>query len=585
MSSMSASCSPAGGRQSLTPDAGTHMNSRGTALRWAWPAAAALNLLLGLHSYSPPLPLQAGVELVGCTLVGLAHAHLTRTREDWLSSPCWPAALLMVVPLARTADGVLGVLSMLAGGLVASAVVIRVLEQRFSSRSPHVLAALMLGVLALPSRFFVMSQLGVSQVHNRLADQLALAWTPTVRGTSSQEGPPIVLITVDALRWDDGSTMSSYQRLAERGRSWPRAMAGASWTIPSVGTLMTGLLPEEHGAGRIPHGYTTLDPDVSTIAQRLSETGWTTAAIVTNPFLGRALEFDRGFQVWWHPDELPAQPQLLTGVLGSPHRDANRVVDHAITWLDRAPDTGFFLWVHLFEPHVPYDNLPPDSELGSVPSREALIDLPVAQRPLARAAYREEVAHADRAIHRLLNALEERGILDEGVVILTADHGEEFWEHGEVEHGHSHHGEVVDVPLVVVAPGLSPGPQPSVASLLDVSHTIYAIAGLTPGPRGHDLRKPLPVNRIAVAAGNLYGADQRSAKDLLQRVILTEKQDGPHLEAYDQLTDPWEQEPRAATPQSPVAARAAEVRSVAQMHQRGAADLNTEQLEALGYLE
>jgi arylsulfatase A-like enzyme len=96
------------------------------------------------------------------------------------------------------------------------------------------------------------------------------------------------------------------------------------------------------------------------------------------------------------------------------------------------------------------------------------------------AGYAAEVAYVDRHLGRLLDALEAKGVLDSGIVVFTSDHGEEFWEHGGLEHGHSHHAEVLDVPLLLVAPGLAPGPRGGVASLVDVVPTIRAALGDAP---------------------------------------------------------------------------------------------------------
>src|SRR4029450_6199643 len=103
-------------------------------------------------------------------------------------------------------------------------------------------------------------------------------------------------------------------------------------------------------------------------------------------------------------------------------------------------------------------------------------------------------------------------------VVFTADHGEEFWDHGGVEHGHSHHGEVVDVPLVLVAPGVSPGRREGVASLVDVAPTVRAALGLAPG--GLDLRRGVPEDRVAAAWGGLILHIDCSARDARRRVIM-----------------------------------------------------------------
>jgi arylsulfatase A-like enzyme len=162
---------------------------------------------------------------------------------------------------------------------------------------------------------------------------------------------------------------------------------------------------------------------------------------------------------------------------------------------------------------------------------------------LEREAYRKEymleVDYTDRHILRLLRALEARGIFERGAVVFTSDHGEEFWDHGGYEHGHSHHGEVIDVAIALTAPGLRPGEGRGLASLEDVAPTLRAVAGLP--PRGIDLRRGIPPERITRAYGNYYLDHQESLRWRDLRVIIQ----GDEFAAYDLLADPREQHPLA----------------------------------------
>jgi hypothetical protein len=138
---------------------------------------------------------------------------------------------------------------------------------------------------------------------------------------------------------------------------------------------------------------------------------------------------------------------------------------------------------------------------------------------------------------RLIDALDARGHFEQGVVVLTSDHGEELWEHGGFEHGHSHHGEVIDIPLVLVAPGVTPGERTGVAALQDLAPTLRAIAGLPHD--GLDLRRPIPPDRVAHAFGNLYYGPMLSARFGTTRVIVA----GDEMRVYDLATDPLELAP------------------------------------------
>jgi arylsulfatase A-like enzyme len=117
----------------------------------------------------------------------------------------------------------------------------------------------------------------------------------------------------------------------------------------------------------------------------------------------------------------------------------------------------------------------------------------------------------------LLDALEQRNILDQVIIVSTSDHGEEFWEHGGVEHSHSHHREVIEIPLVIVGPGMAPGKREDVASIIDIVPTIRAMIGLK--PQGIDLRNPVDPARIATAYGNGQMEHAQSARNQKVKVI------------------------------------------------------------------
>jgi arylsulfatase A-like enzyme len=191
------------------------------------------------------------------------------------------------------------------------------------------------------------------------------------------------------------------------------------------------------------------------------------------------------------------------------------------------------------------------------------------------------VAYTDTQIGRLLDALESRRVLNEGVVVFTADHGEEFWDHLGVEHGHSHHGEVVDVPLVLVAPGVPAGARPGVASLLDVAPTVRAAVGLA--ANGIDLRKGVPPGRIATAWGGLVQHLDCSARDASRRVIAAGcDHASAAVSAYDLRIDPAELHPAAWDPDDELVHAAWAVRPP----RRGtASQVDRSALRALGYVQ
>ena len=195
-----------------------------------------------------------------------------------------------------------------------------------------------------------------------------------------------------------------------------------------------------------------------------------------------------------------------------------------------------------------------------------------------RKAYRHEVAYTDRHLMRLLDALESKGVFSTGLVILTADHGEEFWDHGFTGHGHQHHTEVVDVALAMVGVGVTGGLRTDEASLLDVVPTLRAVAGLE--PNGVDLRRPIEEERVVSAYGNAYFEPDRSAKRGSVRAVVR-GHDAAERVCFNLSVDPYEQSPSPCDPEDPVleAALAANPAPEAE-----GAVLDAAALEAMGYV-
>ncbi|RME28470.1 MAG: hypothetical protein D6798_02340 [Deltaproteobacteria bacterium] len=393
------------------------------------------------------------------------------------------------------------------------------------------------------------------------------------------DGPPVVIISVDTLRADAASTMDSFQALARRGALWPAAMSTSSWTVPAIASLLTGQTVQQHGAAiNADNRYQGLSDRATPLAVDLAGAGYRTAAFVSNAWLTPALGFDRGFHRYLHADRNFAHRLLIAGVpRRRPAADAETLVDRAIAWVDDAPGSGFFLWVHLVDPHLPYTHAEPGSFAATLTDQRLRSGLPMtpAGRQKVRDAYAAEVAWTDRHVGRLLAALDRRGILDRGAVVLTADHGEEFWEHGFTGHGHQHHGEVVDVALAMVAPGLAPGRRDDPVSLADVAPTLRRIVGLpTDGP---DLRRRQPADRIRTAWGNaFYSAHHRSGRQGDLRLL----DDGAGPRCFDLAADPEEQVPLPC-PAGPLR-DAVEALSPPQSGEIAALDI--ERLEALGYI-
>ncbi|MEZ4237750.1 MAG: sulfatase-like hydrolase/transferase [Myxococcota bacterium] len=547
-------------------------------LALAWAVIPLGELAFAAQGFVRPAAWQIAVELGAFAILAANHVHFA--PRGWLRSPLWPAAVAVGVTLIALAPGgpasrlvyAVGLVGILAGAVAGA--------HRLGTPRAAGLAASLLAVVAQRWAVLAWDDEGRSAVDGPatvLLDEL----TPLPASGSGSDGPPVVLVTVDTLRWDHLVRTRAWQRLAERGRAFPRAMSTSSWTLPAMASLLTGELPASHGAtARTNGGYQGVDPAAPRLPVDLARAGYTTAAVFSNAWLTDALGFRAGFHRFWHVNQARPHRLIIAGVPRTPAWTGAAVTDRALAVAAGLPDRGAFLWVHYVDPHLPWAHAE-DALTGGLADnrlRQGLI-LDDAARADIRAGYAHEVDLLDAHLERLLDGLQARGWLDRGYVFLTADHGEELYDHGSWEHGHSHHGEVVDVGLVVSGPGVAAAAPPGVASLVDVPATIRAVAGLPPVGEGIDLRGPLPADRIATAYGNAYVAPARSARQGSLRVLVDP--DGT-VHAYDLAADPTEHAELSLPDDAPLVRAARAVRGPDQTRQ---ADINVEALEALGYLE
>jgi len=316
--------------------------------------------------------------------------------------------------------------------------------------------------------------------------------------------PNLVLVTIDTLRCDhldlygyERPTAPHLAALARGGTVFEAAVAQAPETLHSVASLMTGLYPhvlDRDFENRSERG-SFLGSAFHTLAERLAAGGYDTAGFVSNVFLKHENGFAQGFRhfddrsgmFWWGP--------------AGRARRAEHVVEPALAWLERA-EPPFFLWVHVMDPHHPYEpaaTAPWEDESQAAPHAtsygalslnaytQRLKDLRTGRRQAARGElaylvgrYDAEILQVDRELARLRQRLESRGFDERNtVVIVTADHGEEFADHGGMLHGHSLFDELIRVPLVMRGHGIPSGERVGgQVQLVDVTATLLDLAGL-----------------------------------------------------------------------------------------------------------
>jgi arylsulfatase A-like enzyme/Tfp pilus assembly protein PilF len=276
--------------------------------------------------------------------------------------------------------------------------------------------------------------------------------------------PNVLLVTIDTLRADHlgcyghrAAMTPTLDALAARGARFATAVAHVPLTGPSHACLLTGLTPLGHGFRD--NGGFALPKAVKTAAEDFREAGYRTAAFVSGFPLDRRFGFDRGFETY--DDHLPRgnDPRRTPYV----ERLGDATTDAVLRWLSAPPAAAapFFLWVHYYDPHAPYE---PPGEL--------------AQRFRA-APYDGEIAFVDVQLGRLLRGLEEKRALARTVILVTADHGESLGEHGEGTHGIFVYDATLRVPLILAGPSVGKGRVPStVARGIDVLPTLLDYSGL-----------------------------------------------------------------------------------------------------------
>jgi arylsulfatase A-like enzyme/Tfp pilus assembly protein PilF len=269
----------------------------------------------------------------------------------------------------------------------------------------------------------------------------------------------VILITLDTLRTDRLSCYGSdlvdtpnIDGFADEGVRFSDAAGTVPFTLPAHSSILTGLYPPGHGV-RENVGY-VLGEDLPTLAAILGQGGWDTAGFVSAFVLDGRWGIDRGFNHYFDDFDMA---QMESPDMASVQRRGDETVAEAVRWLDHRPSAKpFFLWLHLYDPHEPYQ--PPE---------------PYASRFSGR-PYDGEVAYTDSLIGDFRAALEERGLLDRSLVILTSDHGEGLGDHGERFHGYFIYDTTIHVALIVRLPDADHGGRvvDQVVSHVDLMPTI-----------------------------------------------------------------------------------------------------------------
>jgi arylsulfatase len=400
--------------------------------------------------------------------------------------------------------------------------------------------------------------------------QSAMTQQTTIRAPDDDAGC-VLLLTVDTLRTDAISFYGGHNRtpafdgLLQDSVVFTNARSVSSWTKPAFASIMTGLSPLVHEttglSSRLPSG-------AETIAEILQDVGFRTVAIGSNVFLREHFNFHQGFQEYYFSmgsagDSFGAR--ILRASWPPRYREATTedLANRAIRWVETRPEGPFFMWLHFFDPHWPYQ--PPRAFLPSKSApprigthfdefesvRQGQFVPSEVEKKWIRDLYEAEVRYVDANVGQFLDSLKRAGLYDSCLVAFTSDHGEEFWEHGGYEHGHTLYDELLRVPLAFKLPSsatvtttdASVSTESISPSILDVLNLLddektFTSPSLSPWWRAPDVggqRAPI------LSGGNLYFEERVSI--LFDSTKYIHHPGSGREELYDLSRDPSERDP------------------------------------------
>lgn len=427
-------------------------------------------------------------------------------------------------------------------------------------------------------------------------------------GESGRSQPNVLIVLIDALRSDHLGvygyplpTSPEIDAFSAEATVFERAFSHSTWTKPSLATLFTSVYPDQHGLGRVGFedaaGFQTdvLPGALETLAERFSEAGYRTGSIGTNVHIQKKTGFAQGFDHFFHE-------RMVTAF------EVNELLKE---WLDSSDQsTPFFAYAHYMDVHFPYKQSLPGEKgrFGNIrtrppaPTHWTRVDEWAAKHLNAEnlaalvARYDTEIAYVDAAFGELVDWLRRAGRLEDTVVLLIADHGEGFNEHGELQHGFAPYVEVTSIPFVLRLPSadaVEGGRQGSVVGIVDVLPTLLDLAGIEPpaAAEGRSLMPLLEGEALRERPVYIEGAGARGLRSSTHTLLA--RSEGAS-ECFDLRVDPAEESPLAEPWPNECLRLAAGVETlVGQFHLLTEGDEATvtleesevEALRALGYLD
>jgi arylsulfatase A-like enzyme len=321
----------------------------------------------------------------------------------------------------------------------------------------------------------------------------------------------IILVVIDSFRFDalslkDGSghTPLLKKRLDKNGAVFLKNYSQSSWTSPSVASILTSTMPVQTGV--VSHQQTFLPGEATSIYKHVSEQGYVTAGVTANGLISSKFNFDQGMDRFIFVDKY--YPAFW--------KSADNVTESSLSWIKNNKDVPFALYMHYMDPHFPY--LPPPKYQFSVLYKAGLVDffafLPNIldikssmnenSKEISELFYKAEVEYWDNSFDHFLTELDKMGLSDNTLIIITGDHGEEFFEHGFGGHASSLYNEVIHVPMIILNGNHIP-PQRinQITSNLNIAPTLLTNIGISAPPEM--LGDPLyPLSSISSRVNTLH---------------------------------------------------------------------------------
>ena len=435
---------------------------------------------------------------------------------------------------------------------------------------------------------------------------VALASPRISRARQSSRPRVLIWISQDTVRADhldsfgyERQTAPYFTRRAEEWVTFEQAMAPASWTLPSMISQFTSLYPSFHGGG-LAERARDLRADHASIFELLADSGFTVLGVSANEFISARFHTADGFDALWFDTE----------------QQASTTNELALAALNEWAGGDLALFVHYMDPHAPYS--PPEPFFSSFADRDyprrahqwVFNDFDQFEHSDAdvrqlKDLYDGELAYTDLAIESLLGELGERGLLDDAVIVYSADHGEEFQEHGGWGHGRSLFEEVLHVPFALRVPGIAPRRVRDLVNLIDLAPTVLEALGIEP-PATYAGTSLIPLMKGGALPERLLFSETERTPDAshhlairsghLKYVAVTTRSEGGKVpivqreSLYDLEKDPGERDPVETGPElEPFRKRVEEflLRASREVEAGPAIELSEEEAErlrALGYI-